>query len=68
MQKGLWNCYGNYATVWFRIGRGGKVLGEEGEELNEMGDGGRPGERAVGEPLFGRDLKVGTANAKPSAG
>lgn len=25
-------------------------------------------ERAVGKPLFGRALKVGTANANPSAG
>lgn len=39
-----------------------------GGELNEMGDGGRSGERAVGEPLFGRALKAGTANANPSAG
>lgn len=30
MQKGLRNCYGNFATVWFRIGRGSKVLGEGG--------------------------------------
>lgn len=44
------------------------MLGDEREELDEMGDGGRSGERTVREPLFGRALKVGTANANSSAG
>lgn len=42
MQKCLWDCYGNDATLRFHIGRGSAVLREE-EELNEMGDGGEVG-------------------------
>lgn len=65
MQKWLWDCYGNDATVRFHIGRGSRVLREEEEELNEMGDGEEVGGEKRQRGVIWKGFKGANRECKP---